>query len=133
MNETKLTALNCNSLVGRRGERHTQSRISKNRVYFSVLKSHITEAMFPAYLNVLLLTCSMQKPSKGKRVFSDEVVHQGCLFIFETFMNSRRMSPLVFFIPENLHLLRYGNNNHKKIQVVKYRGEPMCHGPRPLG
>lgn len=48
-------------------------------------------------------------------------------------MNSRGMSPLVFFIPGDLHLLRYEKNNHKKIQVVKYRGEPMCHGPKPLG
>jgi len=70
---------------------------------------------------------------KGKAwgFFSAEVVHQGCLF--ETCMNSGGMNPQMFLIPEDLHLLRYGKNNHMKMQVVKNGGEPTCHGPKPLG
>jgi len=63
MNETKLIALNGSSFAGEGG----RSRTSENRIYFSVLKSHITEVMFLAYLDVLLVACSLQKPSKGKR------------------------------------------------------------------
>lgn len=28
----------------------------------------------------------------------------------------------MFLIPEDLHLLRYGKNNHEKMQLVKYGG-----------
>lgn len=59
-----------------------KSRASENRIYFCVLKSHITEARFPAYLNVSLVTRSLQKPSKGKcGFFSDEMVH-GVVVLF---------------------------------------------------
>lgn len=89
MNETKLIALNCSSFAGGADQKKPPKPGLQKIEYIFVLKSHITEAMFPAYLNVLLVICSLQKPSKGKHVFfPDEVVHQGHLVIFETCMNS---------------------------------------------
>lgn len=53
--------------------------------------------MYPAYLylNIFLVTRSLQNPSKGKFFcfVSDEVGHQGYLFIFETDVNSGGMNP----------------------------------------
>lgn len=72
MNEIKLIALNCSSFERKKGEEKKKKakRVELQKIYcFSVLKSHITKATFPAYLNILLATCSLQKPSKGEYVF----------------------------------------------------------------
>lgn len=59
MNEAKLIARNYSSFTEGGGG----SRTWENRIHFSVLKSRITGMMFPAYLHVLLVTCSLQKKS----------------------------------------------------------------------
>lgn len=70
VNEAKLIAQNCSSFTEGGGG----SRTWENRIYFSFLKSRITGVMFPAYLNILLVTHSLQKPSEQSVV--------GFLFVF---------------------------------------------------
>lgn len=144
MNETKSSALKLSSFAGvgkdqnnsakpkqNQAKKGGNGKTSENRIYFSVLKSHITEVEFPACLNILLVICPLWKPSKGnyRGFFMVKLCTMVVFLLFKMWVDSGGMAPSVFFVLEDLHLLRY----RKKMQVVKNRPEAMCHSPKPLG